>query len=255
MKMTYVLKSSIRGRGSIPPYLKIVFITILILTFLYIFLPKVLPSIFITLVGPFWNIENVLRNGDASRAELQKVYSEAWKNTLVNNAIVEENHALKDLLGRSDTDTHLLATIMKRPPFTAYDTFILDVGEVDGVKVGDKVFALGNIPIGLVAEVVHDTSKVRLYSSSGEKFSVIIGSSAIEASAIGKSGGFFEVSLPRDTNIKVGDIARIPSIDDSFIGTVEGIASDPSEPFSKVLFRQPLNIYEMRWVLVNINNE
>lgn len=253
MKMNYVHKSSVSKKGLFSLPIKIVMGIVIILAIFYIFLPKALPTFFTTIVKPFWNIEQGFLHGETSIDELKRVLNESEISSAQNNALIQENEALKSLLGRSPASHSLLATILKRPPSSAYDAFILDVGNDAGVKKGDKVYALGNIPVGEIAEIIGNTSKVLLYSSSGEKFNILIGPSSLEATAVGKGGGYFESSLPRDTKIKVGDYALIPSVDNAFIGTVESITSDPSEPFSKILFRQPLNMYEMRWVLVDIN--
>ncbi len=253
--MNYVLKSNHRNtRSFLPRVLKIVIGLLVVLSVLYIFFPRVLPAFFTAIVRPFWNIEQDIRYGASSVEELRKIYREEASNHARNSAIYQENEDLKKLLGRSTVNDPLLATILKKPPFSAYDTFILDVGENHGVAKGDRVYALGNIPIGEIGEVIGNTSKVLLYSSSGEKFDILIGTSSIQATAVGKGGGYFETSLPRESKITVGDTVLVPTFSNSFVGKVEGIASEPSEPFSKILFRQPVNIYELRWVLVEKRN-
>ena len=249
--MSYVLKSSFRTKDRVPMPLKILMVMIVILVLFYLVFPRAFPTFFTTLIKPFWTAEQGIRYGDTSIEELRKILAASETNTAQNNALMQENADLKSLLGRSSLTRPLLATVLKRPPFSAYDTLILDVGKELKVEPGNRVYALGNIPIGEIAEVIDGTSKVRLYSSAGEKFQILIGPTHIEATATGRGGGYFEVSLPRDTKIKVGDNALISSLGNSFVGTVEGTASEPSEPFSKILFRQPVNIYEMRWVLVD----
>ncbi|MDP3962278.1 MAG: rod shape-determining protein MreC, partial [bacterium] len=131
-----------------------------------------------------------------------------------------------------------------------YDVFILDIGDDKGLKKGDRVYARGDILIGEIAEVNGRTSKAKLYSSSGEKFGVLIGDKNIQATATGKGGGTFEIVLPHDTKIAVGDSVAVPDLTDSFFGNVEDVISEPTNPFSTVLFRQPINIYELKWLMV-----
>lgn len=247
-KMTYVLKSNHRNpKSPIPLSFKILAACLAVLVLIHLISPTALPRLFTAFVRPLWAADQ----GGTSIEQLRNVLAEQESNPAKDSALQKENDDLKVLLGRAGSPHLLLAAILKKPPFSAYDTLILDVGEDYHVKNGQKVYALGNIPIGEIAEVIGNTSKVRLYSSAGEKFAVSIGSSSIEATAIGKSGGYFEVSLPRDTKIAVGDTVVAPTLTHSFVGTVEAVASDPSEPFSKMLFRQPVNIYELRWVLVD----
>jgi cell shape-determining protein MreC len=254
MKMNYVLKSNHRSQKStLSRTSKILGCLVILLAIVYVIFPALLPHIFIFLAKPFWNLEqNVHTQGGASIEELRREYALIENESAKNNLLEKENADLKSLLGRSELEHPLLATVIKKPPFSAYDTFILDIGVAEKVKIGNRVYALGSIPIGEIVQVVGGTSKVLLYSSYGQKFNVTIGTSSVSTLATGKGGGYFEASLPRDTKIGEGDTVRIPSISHSFVGTVEAIASDPSEPFSKVLFRQPFNLYEMNWVLVDI---
>src|SRR3989344_3226464 len=68
------------------------------------------------------------------------------------NSILDENIFLKEILAK--------------PNKSFYDTLVIDIGLKQGVKVGDSVFALGNIPIGRIAEVHAYSSKVILFFSS-----------------------------------------------------------------------------------------
>lgn len=259
--MSYVLKTSSRSRNRFPVPLQIIIGLIIILSLLYLFAPKALPSFFTMIVRPFWNIEHTARYGDSfvDVAELIKE-NEELKRTLISNEgkylqtdlLRKENEELKKLLGRENTANLILAQILKKPPLSAYDTLIVDTGSEEGIKEGNRVYALGSIPIGEIIEVTGKTSKVRLYSSAGEKYPVFIGSTSVETAALGKGGGAFEASVPRDTTIVPGDVVTIPSLNDAFLGIVQDIISEPSHPFATVLFSQPVNIYELRWVEIDI---
>lgn len=251
MKMNYVHKSSVGKKGLVPFPLQIVLGVAVFLSVFYFFFPRALPTVFTTLARPFWNAEMGLRYGETSREELERILNESSRNVSKNNALLRENDELKNLLSRSQAGRPLLATILRRPPVSAYDILILDVGFPEKVQKGNRVYAIGNVPIGEIEEVIGSTSKVRIYSSAGQTFTVLIGSTSLETNATGKGGGYFEVTMPRDAKIKVGDQVLIPALSNAFVGTVEGVTSDPSEPFSKILFRQPVNIYEMRWVIVD----
>ncbi len=241
-----------RSRNRFPLPLKIVSIIAIAFVTLHFIAPQALSSFFTMIVRPFWNIEQTIRHGDTPMDEFRVAVKTAEENFAKNDAVQKENDDLKFLLGRTKVSHLVVSTILKKPPFSAYDSFILDIGNDKGAQKGNKVFALGNIPVGEIAEVNGNTSKVRLYSSSGEKFDVLIGKNNISAVAIGKGGGYFEASLPRDTGIVKGDAVMIPALSDAFVGTVEDIIAEPSNPFSKILFHQPVNIYELRWVLVDV---
>jgi cell shape-determining protein MreC len=146
-----------------------------------------------------------------------------------------------------------LAAVLRRPPFALYDELILDGGADFGFAVGDKVYATGNVPVGFISDVLGDTSRVTLYSSPNQRYDVVIGSSHTPAFASGKGGGLYTAELPRIINIKEGDAVTIPSLDDAPLGIVNGILSDPTQAFETVLFSPPINLYELRWVLVETN--
>src|SRR3989344_692271 len=83
------------------------------------------------------------------------------------NSILDENIFLKEILGRKNTKTSVIVSaILAKPNKSFYDTLVIDIGLKQGVKVGDSVFALGNIPIGRIAEVHAYSSKVILFFSS-----------------------------------------------------------------------------------------
>ncbi|MES3031109.1 MAG: rod shape-determining protein MreC [Patescibacteria group bacterium] len=239
--MNYVLKSSIKERRSSWPLKGAGILAVLLVIFHFVF-PRALPIFFTTLVAPFWSVEKNVR-GDA---ELVHPLTE---NALMRQ-LQSENISLKEILGRKGEKTLTLGYILKKPPFSAYDIFILDIGTREGVEKGNPVYALGNILIGEVADSLKSTSKVKLYSSFGEKFDVFIGPKSLSASALGRGGGSFEAELPRDSEVREGDSVAIPAISGGTFGVVTKVLADPARPFATILFSQPFNLYEQKWVQV-----
>ena len=239
MKMNYELKSSIhKEKFSLP--LKIVSVIVLVLVILHLFVPTLLSNIFTVIAKPFWSID--------------KGVAVETQNAIITQ-LEKENQELKEILGRNETKDFVLAYILKKPPFTAYDSFVLDVGTKQGIKIGNKVYAMGNILIGDILEVSGSSSKVRLYSSYGTKYEIFIGKENIQAIALGRGGGTFETVIPRDVKVREGDIITIPDISNTVFGTVGTLITDPARAFSTVIFSQPLNIYEQKWVLISINKD
>ncbi|MFH1608962.1 MAG: rod shape-determining protein MreC, partial [Patescibacteria group bacterium] len=138
---------------------------------------------------------------------------------------------------------------------------IIDIGINQGIYVGQRVFAYGNIPIGKIAEVEANSSKVVLYSSPGEKTEAIISlghsltgeagsamSSFVEL--VGRGGGNFEITLPRDYILPEGTEIVLPGAYPYLLGTVKTIISDPRDPFQKALIVSPVNVQELKFVQV-----
>lgn len=258
--MSYVLKSSPRGKDRFPLSLKIALAILAMVVILHIFFPTSFSTFFLSLARPFWNLEKEVKYGEnfvniseliSENEQLKKKLAENEARYLQVDLIYKENLEFKKIFDREREEDFVLAQILKKPPFSAYDIFVLDIGSKQEVEIGDRIYASGSVPLGEIVEVSTNISKAKLYSSSGEKYTVLIGDNHIETTATGKGGGSFEASVPRDTKILKGDHVIIPSLFDSFLGTVQDIISIPSNPFSTVLFNQPLNIYELRFVEVD----
>ena len=174
------------------------------------------------------------------------------KLALINLKILEEeNLALKKILQRNDLDSSLiLANIVLKPGLSIYNSLILDIGVNYGVKKGDKVLAGDNIIIGEIQEVHSKTSKVRLYSFPKDKIEVAVGFNKILTIAEGKGDGTFEIKLPQGTSINKGDVVTLPQENLRILGIVEEIIINPEDPFEKILFKSPVNFFELKWVQI-----
>ena len=128
----------------------------------------------------------------------------------------------------------------------------LDIGADQNIKVGDKVMANANIYIGEITEVLEHSSKVTLYSTPGRKLSVILGSNSVTMEAVGIGGGNFNILVPREIEVKEGDVIVIPSITANVFGIVEKVNFKETDSFQTVLFKSPVNISELNFVEVVI---
>ncbi len=166
------------------------------------------------------------------------------------NTLLAENNSLKETLGRNTQSDFILGSILSKPHKSAYDTLVIDLGDKDGLVVGDEVFALGDIPIGRIDQVYGSTSKVVLYSTAGEKKEVVVGEKSLYLEAVGRGGGNFEINIPRDLELTVGTEAVLPGIFPYTLARVETIISDPRDSFVKALLVSPVNIQELKFVEV-----
>ena len=130
--------------------------------------------------------------------------------------------------------------------------FVEQGNEVIVIKTGDIVFALGSVPVGRIAEVYTNSSKVTLFSNAGEKTQAIISDKNVFMELIGRGGGNFEMILPRDLTLQKGDQAIMPGLSPYVLAITETIISDPRDPFTKALLRSPVNIQELKFVEIEI---
>ncbi|MSU44897.1 rod shape-determining protein MreC [Candidatus Nomurabacteria bacterium] len=176
------------------------------------------------------------------------------KATMSNyNSILIENIVLKEILGRSNENKPMiLSAILSKPNQSPYDTLVIDVGIKKGLQVGDMVFALGNVPIGRISNVYINSSKVILFSNTGEKTQVVVSDENIFMEVIGRGGGNFEMIILSDFTPIKGDEVVLPGITPYVLGIVETIISDPRDPFVKALLVSPVNIQELKFVEVEL---
>ncbi len=220
--------------------------------------PHFFPGLFSGITQPFWRMEFAIESGSLSSPSSLLSRNEELKRKLAEYdvrmqsiLIVEnENTELKSLLGRASSTLGILTAILKRPPVVPYDEFIIDGGTDLGFKVGDKILAPGNVLIGNIADVLPNTSKVTLLSSPGQKYEVLLGIQHTPITALGRGGGQYEAEVSKESKPKEGDIIIDPSQEDRAFGVVTGVISDPAEAFETVLFAPPLNVYQLRWVVV-----
>jgi len=166
-------------------------------------------------------------------------------------SVVDENLNLQEILGRKSVNKNILiATILAKPNRSPYDTLLIDVGMNQGVIANQRVFAFGNIPIGKIAEAYANSSKVLMYSNSGEKTEVIVVGRDTYLQAVGRGGGNFEIILPKDFNLDNGTEIVLPGITSYVLGVVVKTISDPRDAFVKALIASPVNIQSLKFVEV-----
>lgn len=156
------------------------------------------------------------------------------------NRLARENTELKNNFKRSDKRKLVYAVVIKKPPSSPYDTFIIDVGDESGIKQGDTVI-FGNVALGTVVETGKNYSKAELFSSPGKVFRGVFGADNITIEVKGLGGGVFESLLPIGTKVALGDDLILPSISPKVFATVEKIEEKQSEGFKRVLFTLPIN--------------
>lgn len=202
-------------------------------------------STFSSLTAVFQEKNDLIAENQALREENAR----AQAMILDRNLLAEKVTKLEDALGRSNADNRVAADVLVGQGHAPYDTLIIDAGTENGIKVGDMVVYAGAGVIGEIAEAEVSTSKVKLFSSPGEKQFALIGQSHFPAEILGKGMGNFEAKVPQAGSVSIGDII-ISAKGALVFGTVSAIEEKPAEPFKKILFRVPFNITEIQSVEV-----
>lgn len=224
--------------------------------------PYAFPTFFTAIAKPFWRISLTAREGAfRSPAEILaeneslKMQITDMRASYASSTLVMIDSQYKDIismLGRASTSPrqYILGAVLARPISMPYDELTIDIGQNDGVSSTSLVYSADKVLIGHVRQLLASSAKVRLYSSPGEAYSVLIGSKNVPANAIGRGGGQYRAEVPHGSGVAIGDTVSDLSLYGRAFGVVISIITDPSSPFDTVLFAPPVNIYQLRFVLV-----
>lgn len=261
--MNYLLKSSNFEDRKKNAQKRVLYTSIILIIALLILATGPVRRALFSIAEPVWKSENAVSNSsffqyfkfkqtliDEKLALEQKLFM-AGNLLALNQTLQTENENLKDLLGRKDSKQKtVLASVLVKPPQTPYDLLTIDIGADQNIKVGDKVMANANVYIGEVSEVMPNLAKVTLYSTPGRKLSVVLGASSVTMEAVGIGGGNFNILVPREIEVKEGDVIVIPSITANVFGIVEKVNFKETDSFQTVLFKSPINVSELSFVEV-----
>lgn len=160
--------------------------------------------------------------------------------------IVHENEQLRTALGMKEND-FVVARIVSKPPFTPFDSFLIE--QKDNVALGDLVYIAPRTIIGTVDYLSPSHIEVTLFSSSGFIREGRVTRSGASVRVSGASSGTYEISLPKDFDIVVGDeITDLASGD--LLGSVLSIDTQSSGSFKTVFVRLPYNVFSSEVVYI-----
>ncbi len=186
----------------------------------------------------------------SERDALRQKVADLEAQVLSLSALKDENQKLQEMLSRNTTaKEQILGRVIVKPNQSIYDTLIVDAGSQLGVIVGARVFARGDIVMGTVIETSTTTAKIKLFTTGGEKTKAVLVGKDIFIDLIGRGGGTFEATLPRDVAVEKGTEVVLP-VGHTVIAIAEESIVDPRDPFQKILFRSPVNLFELRYVSI-----
>ncbi|MGI9117939.1 MAG: rod shape-determining protein MreC [Minisyncoccia bacterium] len=180
------------------------------------------------------DLKNQVQNLQSANAELQ--------------VLKDENVKLKSQMSRSEANQRILATILVKPNRTPYDTIIVDAGSIEGVVSGSKVYANGNTLIGTVADVSTHTAHIILFSTPGQQTDGVVVGTDITVTLTGRGGGAFEIDVPREVVLPVGNVVTNVATFSNPIAIIGTQISSDRDAIKKILAKTPINIQELKWV-------
>ncbi len=216
----------------------------IVVAFLVLLLAKNLVGMVSELfTSPLYSVRHYVQSSSAalptfirSRMELLNRIDELEKEIASHQGIdatlsyiMAENTELRNLLHASSSP-RIVAGVISRPPFTPYDTIIIDRGERDGIVEHAPVYHGEGTAIGYVRAVFAESALITLFSSPGVESTVYLFGPNLFTTAYGEGGGIVRLSIPQGIIIKKGDAVILPSLDTGVLGTIDEIQSIPTEP-------------------------
>lgn len=212
------------------------------------------PDVFWTAVSPAFKLSDALARATGGLfAGFENAAALAAKNDQLaaeNAALAAENHALAEKANATAalSGSGIRAGVVARPPSSPYDVLIVAAGAKDGIAPGMEAFGPGGVPIGLATGVLPDFTRVTLFTSPSMTFDAWVGAKKTAVTLRGEGGGAFDTSLPRLTDVAVGDEVYVPAGGALPIGSVTQIDSDPSLPTITVHIQSALNLFSLTWI-------
>lgn len=182
--------------------------------------------------------------------ELETTIASYDERLLQTSLLEEENNTLKAELGREQMSGGVLARVVTPPKRSLYDTMVIDAGAREGINEGAMVYAFGSVAIGTIRSVEESRATVELFSAPGRETTGTAEGSDVAITLIGRSAGEYEVRMPRDLSFVIGETISLQSIHTAVLARIEKIATDPRDPFQRLLAKAPVNLNALKFVIV-----
>ncbi len=166
------------------------------------------------------------------------------------NALESIHNSLLLQTGNPSNEQKIAAGVISRPPQSFYDVIIIDIGNENGINVGNKVILPFGALIGEVTKSLSKTSQITLFSTYGKETEAILERGEVPITITGLGGGNFEIKIPRDISIEKDDRILSKGLDPRLIAIVEDITAESTDSFKKVIAVTPNSIYSLRYVYI-----
>jgi cell shape-determining protein MreC len=211
--------------------------------------------------GNMWNIRdfvfspfNFINTNFKNKKDLdilnQSLLEENKKLNIENltvQILKNENETLKKMIQKNQdlNANNLILKVLQTPPFAPYDKLIVARQNQD-ISVGEKVY-FGDLILGLVEEVYADTILVKLLSSPDQKLQARINDN-YNVEIEGRGNLSFIAFLPKDLDIKQGDVVSFPDEQVSVLGVVQEIKTTEASSFQEIYLHFPLSFSTIKFI-------
>jgi len=202
-------------------------------------------------------LPSYLRSKSELAAEVERLRidlaTEAATQTSFNR-LVQENMQLRSMARAGGEEERLVARVLARPDYLAYDLLQIDKGTLDGVVVGAPVYTGVDSVVGLVVHTSSHYSFVDLFTSPGFESTAYIFGPNVFAPIEGIGGGVARVKLPQGVAIAVGQLVILPGVSNGVYGEIVAVQNEPTQPEQFGYISPPLSMNNLLYVSVGLQS-
>lgn len=190
-------------------------------------------------IQPIVNALSFLAEDDQLEVKNQLLISE--NNNLINE--LKSVYEIYDL--KYENISFIYGKVTLRDIFNFYDEITINIGEVDGVKVGSAVVGKDGL-LGIVNKVYNNSSIVKLITNKSLNIAVKVNE------GYGNFNDFVVKDVDQHLKVDVGDKVYTSGLTELYggiyVGTVKEIISDDLEIAKKLIIENDLRVKEINYV-------
>ncbi|HEY4517224.1 MAG TPA: rod shape-determining protein MreC [Candidatus Paceibacterota bacterium] len=166
------------------------------------------------------------------------------------SALKQENEHLRAIVHIAQLKQGFTAPVISSLRASPYGTFMIGVGEADGVAKGSLVVGGDGFVIGRIADVSPHRSLVSEVFAPGTSIESSVGGTPVLLT--GRGGGNGVGNLPRGTSVSEGDPVLAPTLGQRAIGIVGRVEGGAASASTKIYVRSPVNLESLSFVYVEL---
>ncbi len=205
-------------------------------------------------IAMFANIGNLYRENQELAKQLREYKSYKAQLSDIRN----ENEQLRKELALLPRTHYALvgAEVVLRDPVGGDQWIMVNRGKKDGIEDGMAVIVDGGILIGVIDEINHATSRVRLITHPDSVVNVATERTGAEAIAYGKHGlSVVAEDIKKDDDVREGDVFVTSHIGDNFprglsVGTAHDIVPSSDNLFKTAQIIPLAPLHDLHFVFI-----
>ena len=223
--------------------------------------PRASATVLQDIAKPFWNLRQVtsqimpsiagyFTSKNALVKENQMLQTEGYnlqvKNLELSGQLV--GLANPDLIKLTHKPDMIITKVLAAPPYVPFDILHLDQGQSTGISMGKTVYSGSGIELGVVNQVSASGSMAILFSSPGYVSQATVLRTGLVITLTGSGNANFSTSLPKDTDVVVGDLLVDTTATQNVKAQVYYVDVSTDGSFKRVLSRIPVDVFSESWV-------